>query len=71
MRYGIGRCIAAIQLMGSGRANLDGRWWFGFKRFPSRRIFPDETSPWAWFLGFGPFQVRVWFRQRTRTRSGR
>lgn len=53
-----------VQLMRSRRVNMDGRWWFGVKRWPSKRLLADKLAGWSmprpWFIGLGPVQVRLW-----------
>ena len=56
-----------VQFMRSRYANMDGRWWFGIKRWPSKKFVADANGlssvPWkltGWFIGLGPVQVRIW-----------
>lgn len=57
-----------VQLMRSKNVNMDGRWWFGVKRWPSHEFLGELekvsltkwTMPRPWFVGLGPVQVRIW-----------
>ncbi len=44
--------------------SMDGRWWFGVCRWPSKKMLgeklPGWTMPRPWFIGLGPVQVRIW-----------
>lgn len=53
-----------VQVFRSSTVNMDGRWWFGVKRWPSRQLLGEKLAGWsmprAWFIGVGPVQVRLW-----------
>lgn len=44
--------------------NMDGRWWFGVCRWPSKKHIAEKFPGWTmsrpWFFGLGPVQVRIW-----------
>lgn len=53
-----------VQIRRSKTFNMDGRWWWGTCRYPSKKMMGEKligwTMPRAWFIGIGPLQIRLW-----------